>query len=43
MNGNYTGKKSWASKVILISGSKRFKYHDATTFERYQSIKGRIK
>ena len=38
MNGNYTGKKSWASKVILISGSKRFKYHDATTFERYQSF-----
>jgi hypothetical protein len=36
MNGNYTGKKNWASKAILISRSKGFKYHDATTFERYQ-------
>jgi hypothetical protein len=38
MNGNYTGKKNWALKAILISRSKGFKYHDATTFERYLVI-----
>ena len=38
MSGNYTGKKNWALKAILISGSKGFKYHDATTFECYQAF-----
>ena len=31
-----------ASKATSISGSKGFKYHDATTFERYQLIRKRL-